>query len=350
MPSRLILGAAAAAAALALATGAAAPAAGPDYRPVLLVTPPIGDGGYAISTQLKTSTTTETGRLALYAPRLFKTTFPTAASGQAGTASARVQLADQNNTYVDLKGTAVVASGQKLDCVQTTTTPAATFLLTLSGSGLTLSIPMGVYQITGDGAQYSSYVLVECLPPPGVPKGTAGRAPEGARLVGETLTLLGLTGPRNVTSYWTAGWTPFKSGTATLDDSGSVAAQAVTGAPSFVLSAKKTVRSSKTYATLSGRVTRGKLGAVRASVNVYYGTSPARLVSTRWQTTDGSGHFSYETQVSPPYRFFKAVARMPGRTYPSGLCQPSIVPYPCAGISTTRELVASNVVRVSASS
>ena len=62
MPSRLILGAAAAATALALATGAAAPAAGPDYRPVLLVTPPVGDGGYAINTQLKTSTTTEIGR------------------------------------------------------------------------------------------------------------------------------------------------------------------------------------------------------------------------------------------------------------------------------------------------
>jgi hypothetical protein len=244
----------------------------------------------------------------------------------------------------------VVAAGQKIDCVQTPAAPAATFLLTLTGGSLTLSIPMAVYQVTGDGAQYSSYLLVECLPPPGVPQGTAGRAPAGARLVGETLTLPGLTGPSNVTSYWTAAWTPYKTGTATLDDSGSIAAQAATGASNFVLSAKSSVKSNKTYATLSGRVTRGKLGAVKASVNVYYGTSPSKLVSTRWQSTDATGRFSYETQVTPPYRFFKALARMPGRTYPASLCQPSIVPYPCSGISTTRELVSSNVVRVTASS
>ena len=345
----------------ALVAGSAAPAGSSDYTPQLNVSSPGANAsphGYAINAQLTTSTTTETGRLSLYAPKLFKATFPETDGTEMGSASVRLQLADQNNKYVNLKGSTVVASGEKLACSTNTTTPSGTFLINVSGGGVTLSIPMAVYKITGAGAKYSSYQLTECFPPPGVPKGTAGRAPEGGRFVGETLGMPGLAGPPNATSYWTSGWTPFNSGTATLDEAGSVAAQAVSGAPRFVLHSKTTVKTStqngkqvkKTYATLSGRVTRGQLGSVKADVNVYYGSKPDKLVSTRWQTTDASGNFSYQTQVSPPYRYFQAFARLPGRSYSSHLCQPSILPYSCVGIGTTGDRALSNEVRVAASS
>ena len=65
---------------------------------------------------------------------------------------------------------------------------------------------------------------------------------------------------------------------------------------------------------------------------------------------DATGRFSYQTQVSPPYQYFQAFARLPGRTYPASLCQPSILPYTCVGISTTRDTAQSNVVRVVAKS
>ncbi len=353
-PRILVLVAAGAAALAVLAVAAAAPVAGTGLEPQLNVSAPAAAPGYAINAQIKNATTTETGRISLFAPRGFRASFPTADGAEAGSASVRLQLADRNDTYVNLKGTVTVATGEKLGCVAHTTAPAGTFLLKLSGGGLTLSIPMAAYKITGARTQYSSYELTQCLPPPGVPKGTAGRAPEGGRFVSETLTVPGLAGPKNASSYWTSGWTPFTAGTATLDDAGSVAAQAVTGAPRFVLHAATTVKTSKkngktvkkTYATLSGRVTRGKLGAIKVQVNVYYGSKPGQLVSTRWQTTDASGRFSYETQVSPPYQYFQAFARLPGRTYPANLCQPSILPYPCTGISTTRDTAQSNVVRV----
>ena len=358
MSSRILVFVAAGVAALAaLAVATAAPAGGSGLEPQLNVSAPAAAPGYAINAQIKNATTTETGRLSLFAPAHFKASFP-AVGAEAGSASVRLQLADRNDTYVNLKGKVVAVAAEKLSCVAHATTAAASFLLTVSGGGVTLSVPMAAYKITGARTKYSSYELTQCLPPPGVPKGTPGRAPEGGRFVSETLTLPGLAGPKNATSYWNSGWTPFTAGTATLDDAGSVAAQAVTGAPHFVLHAKTTVKTSKqngktvkkTYATLSGRVTRGKLGSVKVQVNVYYGSKPGQLVSTRWQTTDATGRFSYQTQVSPPYQYFQAFARLPGRTYPASLCQPSILPYTCVGISTTRDTAQSNVVRVVAKS
>jgi hypothetical protein len=345
--------------AFAATAGSDTPAAASGYEPQLNVSSPgTTSAGYAINAQLTSSTTTETGRLSIYSPPLFQVAFPEDGA-EAGSASVRLQLADRNNQYVNLTGTVVVASGETLTCAMPNSpTPVATLAVKVSGGGLTLSIPMAAYKITGSDAQYSAYELTECLPPPGVPQGTAGRAPEGGRLVGETLTMPALKGPAKATSTWASGWTPFTSGTATLDDSGSVAAQAVSGAPGFILHAKTTVKTStkngkqvkKTYVTLTGRVTRGALGSVKADVNVYYGTKPNNLVSTRWQSTDAYGEFSYETQVTPPYRYFQAFARLPGRSYPSRLCQPMILTYPCVDISTTSDRAVSNEVRVRASS
>jgi len=345
------------AALIAVAVAAAAPVAGTAYDPQLNVSAPTAGGGYAINAQIRSATTVDSGRLSLFAPAKFSATFP-AAGSEAGSASVRLQLADRGDAYVNLTGKVVVAKGDKLGCVAHTTAADASFAINLSGGGITMSIPMAAYKITGDRTKYSSYEFSQCFPPGGVPKGTAGRAPEGARLISETLTFPDLVGPKNASSYWTSGWTPYTAGSSQLDDAASVAAQAVTGAPHFLLHAKTTVKTStkngkkvkKTYATLSGRITRGQLGAVKVQVNVYYGSKPGRLVSTRWQTTDASGRFSYQTQVSPPYQYFQAHAKLPGRAYPASLCQPSILPYTCVGITTTRDSAQSNVVQVKAKS
>ena len=107
----------------------------------------------------------------------------------------------------------------------------------------------------------------------------------------------------------------------------------------------------KTYATLSGRVTRGKLGSVKVQVNVYYGSKPGQLVSTRWQTTDATGRFSYETQVSPPYQYFQAFARLPGRARTRRACASRRSSRTrVSGSATTRDTAQSNVVRVVAKS
>jgi hypothetical protein len=351
--------------ALAVFTGlseaSAAPAANADYAPQLTVSSHGSPAGYDIDAQVPTNETTATGRLSLYVPPKFKTSFPTTGGAVVGGATVRLQLADQNNVYTNLTGSVVVASNATLACAAANSpTPMATFSINVSGNGLTLSIPMAVYPITGTDTKYSSYEFTQCLPPPGVPQGTAGRAPEGGRFVGETLTMPSaiLSGPPNATSVWASGWTPFSAGTATLDESGSAAAQSVSGAPGFLLHSKTTVKTStqngnqvkKTYVTLSGLVTRGQLGAIKASVNVYYGSKPDKLVSTRWQSTNIEGAFSYQTQVSPPYRYFQADARLPARFFPSSLCQPMIPTYPCAEISAAPALALSNVVRVNASS
>ena len=104
----------------------------------------------------------------------------------------------------------------------------------------------------------------------------------------------------------------------------------------------------KTYTMLSGRVTRGKLGVVNASVNVYYGSNASHLVSTRWQSTDKSGRFSYQTQVAPPYKYFQAHAKVPARVYPAALCLPAVVSSTCSGVSTAATTILLNVVQVRA--
>ena len=179
MSSRIVVLVAAGIAALSvLAVATAAPVGGTGLEPQLNVSAPAAAPGYAINAQIKNATTTETGRISLFAPAHFKASFP-AVGAEAGSASVRLQLADRNDTYVNLKGKVVAAAAEKLSCVAHATTAAASFLLNVSGGGLTLSIPMAAYRITGARTKYSSYELTQCLPPPGVPKGTPGRAPGG---------------------------------------------------------------------------------------------------------------------------------------------------------------------------
>jgi hypothetical protein len=251
----------------------------------------------------------------------------------------------------------VIAATSKLACAaDPTATPTVSLVANVSGAGVTLAIPMAVYAVTGSAAQLSPYVLTECLPAPGPTKGALGRSPEGGRLVSETLTLPWFTTAANAVSFWISDWTPYTAGTSTLDTAGSVSAQSVTGAPRFLLHSSTTMTSSQkngkpvktTNATLTGQVTRGDLGVTAADVNVYYGASANRLVSTRWQTTDRAGRFSYQTQVSRPYRFFQAHAKVRGRVYPAALCKPAIVSDTCTGVSTSPLTIDSNVVKVRA--
>ena len=173
-PRVYVFVAAGVAALISLAVAAAAPGAGTAYDPQLNVTAPTAGGGYAINAQIKSATTVETGRLSLFAPANFSATFP-AAGSEAGGASVRLQLADRGDAYVNLTGKVVVANGDKLGCVAHTTAADASFAINLSGGGITMSIPMAAYKITGDRTKYSSYEFSQCFPPAGVPKGTAGR-------------------------------------------------------------------------------------------------------------------------------------------------------------------------------
>ena len=90
MSSRIVVLVAAGIAALAaLAVAAAAPFGGSGLEPQLNVSAPAAAPGYANNAQIKTATTTETGRLSLFAPRGFRATFPTSAGGVAGSEVAR---------------------------------------------------------------------------------------------------------------------------------------------------------------------------------------------------------------------------------------------------------------------
>jgi hypothetical protein len=358
MSSRIsILAAAVGATALIGATvGATAPAAGPDYVPQLVASP-VGPSGFLLNLKFQTATQTATGRISLFAPQGSKAGLASTVGNVAGNVSARFALADQNDTIVNLKGSVVIVATAKLACAaDPTASPTVSLVANLSGGGVTLAIPMAVYATTGSAAQLSPCVVTECLPAPGPPKGVLGRSPEGGRLVSETLTLPWFTAAANAVSYWVSDWTPYTAGTTTLDTAGSVSAQSATGAPRFLLHSSTTTTSSqkngkpvtKTQATLTGKVTRGNLGVTAADVNVYYGASADRLVSTRWQTTDRSGRFSYQTQVSRPYQFFQAHAKVPGRIYPVALCRPAIVSDTCTGVSTAPMTMDSNVVKVRA--
>jgi hypothetical protein len=71
---------------------------------------------------------------------------------------------------------------------------AAFWVLTLTGSGTTLELPLFVDVAAPPAARFASATIHACLAPPDVPRGTPGRAPLGYELAHMAITLRGVFG------------------------------------------------------------------------------------------------------------------------------------------------------------
>ena len=101
-----------------------------------------------------------------------------------------------NSLTLPLSGTVVTDNpanftAQSTLCAHTPTSQAV-WILNLSVAGNTLQVPLYVNPTTGPEQALGAYKLSICLPPPDVPVGTPGRAPQGAQLLDALITVNGV--------------------------------------------------------------------------------------------------------------------------------------------------------------
>jgi hypothetical protein len=194
--------------AAAVACGlAAAGQAAAAYTPKLSVS--TNDDGTTLSFAVP-ATDDPTAQVAFYVPADWNTNVSLIEGEPVGTVQAKATAADLGNSVLPLTGTITAAvattsitfAGATVPlsalAAQCGGTPSAYWLLNLSASGQTLTVPIFITNVlAGDPLEaFVAATLRICLPPPDVPAGTPGRAAFGAKLTEATL---------NVTAGFTSG-------------------------------------------------------------------------------------------------------------------------------------------------
>jgi hypothetical protein len=192
--------------------------------------------------------------------------------------------------------------------------------LRLAG-GVALTVP--VYLLVGGD-------LLLCVPHPST-------LPQGAKLVGMTLTITGALRLRPV-GTWISIWVPY--GAADADPSRAVASPAVVGAGTVTFSA----RARGAGAVIVGHVRQGGAPRAGARVRVSGGPRSARLTHLGTATTNRGGQFTFRAKSGT---FFRAIASV-GRSSPPGICfvlEPFLRPIPCVNPTLNGFSVQSATVR-----
>jgi len=138
--------------------------------------------GYEAALAQPVGTTVGTARGLVTAPDLGLARIVVAGDVTVRSADATVTPADE---AVSLADAAERCTGDR--------SHAGFWVLTLTGSGTRLELPLFVDQAPPD-ARFASATIRACLAPPGLPRGTPGRAPFGYELASMAITLRGVFG------------------------------------------------------------------------------------------------------------------------------------------------------------
>ena len=218
-------------------------------------------------------------------------------------------------------------------------TPIASWVLALTAGGQTLP-PIPAYLIATGGslAALGPAAIVMCFPPPDVPAGTPGRAPLGVKLYSAELTVNGVFNPGAGT--WSSAWTPYKPGTGTVDQAGTVVAPAALLPGALTAAAKRAGNG----AVVSGRVTQG--GAPRAGVTVTIrgGAKASALRRLGSVKTRPNGSFSFRARTGT---FFRASVVAAAGAAPSvcGSLAPVLGGIPCVNPTASAFTATSRTVQ-----
>lgn len=279
-----------------------------------------------------------TARIAINAPVGTTLTTDQAPGAVLGRARAIVKSLDNFGIDVPIEGQVVVAPpGQvtpgRQACIGSSV-PIATWLLTGSALGQTLSVPM--YLLPQPQPQLGPAFVVICLPPSDVPLGTPGRAPQGAKVYSAELTINGVFGKVS-TGTWISSWVPYNPGQVTPDSAGAVVAPAAIAPGAVTLSAKTSGRG----AVVTGSVTQAGEPRSGATVTVLGGSVKSRLTTRKRVRVSASGKFTAKFAVGT---FFRADASATSATAPS-LCTRVTGTTPCVNPTVSGFSVKSKVVR-----
>lgn len=171
------------------------------------------------------------------------------------------------NVAAPFSGDVVVAPPETNAEGCSTGTHLAVWILQVSVSGQTISLPIHVDPTTGPNAAFGAFQLVVCFPPVDVPQGTPGRAPSGVQLLDASFTLSNVfTAPTGAT-VWKALATPYAAGSGEEDATGTVELRSALR-PGLVTLATRVVSRKTRTLRLSGTVTQAGAAVPRASVNL----------------------------------------------------------------------------------
>jgi hypothetical protein len=262
-------------------------------------------------------------KVQLYAPVGFTLSAPPV-GGKVGTAAGVSIATDVGNDEEHLRGDIVAVNPADPAYAQLSATcdnvaHAAVWVARLQAAGQSLNVPIFVDRTTGAEAQLASTKLVVCLAPQDAPVGSAVKTPGGEKLVSFTFNLTALSNPSAAGEYrWRSLWTPYVSGTATIDTARTVEAQSVARLPgSLSLTAKRSKQGKRTIVTLAGHATlpAGKLAAGAeigpgTAVTLLLGKSSSKLSALKGVATNGAGDFARKVTITRP-TYFRAVLVTP---------------------------------------
>ena len=279
-----------------------------------------------------------TARVAINVP--LGTTLTTNQAPGAVLGRARVVVRTLDTLGIDLpvEGQIVVgapgqpATGQQA-CIGSSV-PIATWQLTASALGQTLSVPM--YLLAQPQTQLGPAFLVICLPSPDAPTGAPGQTQLRVKLYSAELTINGVFGKVS-TGTWISSWVPYNPGQVTPNIAGAVVAPAAIAPGSLTIAAKSSGRG----ATVIGAVTQGGQPRAGATVTVLGGSVKSKLTTRKRIKVSASGRFAAKFAVGT---FFRADAVATGGAAP-WVCAQLTGSTPCVNPTINGFSAKSKVVR-----
>lgn len=212
-------------------------------------------------------------RAVIYVPTGYTATLNQAAGTQIGTVGAQVQVREPiAGAVLPLEGTIRTDNPATHAANQCAPGPhAAVWVLTLTASGQTLTVPVYVDPTTGTEAAIGAYKLTVCLPSPNIPQSQGG-ATFGAKLILAQLNLQSgvITTPANRGEFrWHMLATPWPATAGPPNAAGTVSAIARADLPARINNLR--VTSARGRVTVRGGVVEGSRGVASRRVTVRIG-------------------------------------------------------------------------------
>ncbi len=331
-------------------------------NPTFLATATAGSSTVSLTAADSGLSDDATARIQMYVPAGF--TFTAPAMGAKATASSSfIETTRDPNTALRTNGSMIAVSTTDAAVTQGTAgcdtgSHIAAWSATFTTSdGDTFTFPVVVDQTTGTETQFGAYKLVACFRPLGTgssssnTSGAGGLTPDtyGNKLVSATLNVPGFGVPTKSGSYlWRSLWTPYATGSGTLNTAGNVEAQSTTriASTSLTLTGKLKKVGNKTQVTLTGKLMFDGAGVADVLVALHHGATKTKLVSLGSAKTVAGGTFSRASALTKA-TYFQAGATVQKSDLGAGGCTASFG-VTCADATVGAEKVLSNVLHFAA--
>jgi hypothetical protein len=225
-------------------------------------------------------------------------------------------------------------------------THAAAWLVRTRTDEATVNFPIFVDRTSASESQFGSYKLVICMRSPDLAGGSANRAAMGTKIDSMRLVLKGFTIPKAAGEYrWRSLWTPYATGTESMNAAARVEAQSLVRVPTGVLTLKAK-RLAGGHFQLSGRLIVGGEPADGVDVAVSHGVAKTHLARIGSTVTNGSGTFRLPVTVKKS-QWFLAGATLLDQDLGPGACQASFgAGVPCVDTTVGASHALSTFLRI----